>query len=608
MNKRNRSCRSFVLFLGIGLLLGFVSSDAKAQWWKKKKTETQASEAVGDSSQWSVSDSSRARSIQGAAAASNSPPQSGNAAFMSREEQKEKEKSEAKKGIVIRFPWAKEKDEKEQTSDGEAARGSNAHNDPFGPAEFPESPAYQDMSQILQTQSSTPAGTVGAEVLPPSPQYSPAQAVPAVPAAQAYPPATLPSELPSGLPAGLPSELPTTPYSAVPADSPTPATHPAPETQTDSVAASSMFVEQSPFGRTNPNISPTESVLEQIPSLQMDSSDLANGNIQFYSYGRALAQVGTEVILAGDVMDKVDAIMAEEAAQIPPGQVELRREVLTRMFLRNAIEIKLVFCDIQRSMPAEGIKQNIQMIDNVFEKDELARRMKEANVTTREALDAWYRERGTTLLKQKYLFREAVLCSEWLRQNVPQNPDVSQPEMHDYYQAHLKDFETPPRARWEELVVRKSRFASREEAYREIVRIGSLVALQKTPFSEVAKQFSHGVTAAYGGEQDWVKPGDLISKPLEAALFAQPVGVLSAQVIEDENCFYIIRVLERDELTRLSFADAQPQIREKIKQQKAAEAHEKYLNKLRSEIPVFTIFDGIPSPEERMKQGQRSLF
>ena len=344
-----------------------------------------------------------------------------------------------------------------------------------------------------------------------------------------------------------------------------------------------------------------DAILKQLPSLTVDSSKLGGEGIQYYEHGQVLAQVGSQVILAGEIVQAVDKIMQENKEKIPDQFWDLQREVLIRNFLDQSIEGKLIYCDVLRNVPAEGIKQNFELIDKVFEDQELPSRMKKAGVELREDYEKILREEGTCIQKQKYMYREVVFCQQWLMKTLPQNPTVSYIEIKDYYDAHPKEFETPPEASWEELVIRKNRYYTRDEAYQEIVRIGSMVAVQNRPFEEVAKEFSQGATASSGGKCDPVKPGQLASKPLEEAIFSQPVGELSAKIIEDEKSFYIIRVLERKELVKHPLSEVQTKIQNIIKTNKIDTAREEYLAKLRREIPVFTVFDGIPTPEERIQ-------
>ncbi|MDO5114322.1 MAG: hypothetical protein Q4E67_08080, partial [Planctomycetia bacterium] len=412
------------------LFLGICVTPLAAQWWKSDKGSQDSSS--------SVTEISREQ-------------------FESYSEAKNRQKEEAKnnKGFLIRFPWAKKEEEelrKELPADGKKEVA-----DPFGPAQYPQTPVYQDLNALENPELNS--------TVQPSTSMAAAAPVTGIAPTVTSPPAR---ENTSSL-----SPLP-------------------PQADTSE-----------------------EPLLAKIPSLQTDTSSLSEEGIQFYTYGQTIAQVGSQVILAGDIMDSVDRILEENKDKMPPEAVPIQRELIARAFLEQAVESKLIYCDILRTIPTEGLQKNIEMIDKLFESQELPQRMKKANVTLREDYEKLLESQGTTILKQKYLFREIVLCQQWLQQSITINEDVSPAEVMDYYREHPQEFETPPKARWEELVVRKSRFHSREDAYREIIRIGSMVAVQGKPFAEVAREFSHKATSMDGGQHDWIQPGELASKPLE---------------------------------------------------------------------------------------------
>lgn len=484
-------------------------------------------------------------------------------------EEKAKEEARGNKGFFIRFPWAKKGEESksntpaaEKTSAipvpvaSSASRQSTEEKsettsevaDPFGPAAYPETPAYHNLESLSQAppQASSVTPQVASRVTPET-------------------------EIPSS--ANLPDIV----------------------TGVSGVSAA-------------PQVSavPENPVLRQIPEVQASTEKLGGEDIRFYSYGQTIAQVGSQVILAGDIMGSVEHILEENKDKIPPQAYAMQREIIIRSLLAQSIESKLIFCDILRSLPGDGLKSQIAVIDKIFMEEEVPRRMKERNLKLLEDYEKALNAEGMTLQKQKYMFREIVLCQQWLQQHVQVSTDVSPAEIADYYREHSSEFETQPRARWEELVIRKSRFHDRNDAYREIVRIGSMVAVGKKPFSEVAREFSHGVTASSGGEHQWIKPGELASKPLDEAIFSQPVGKLSPHILEDDQCFYIVRVLEREELKRKPFVDAQVEIRQKIIEAKRTAMKEEYLAKLRKEIPVLTVFDGVPTPQERLEQARKA--
>ncbi|MDO4627725.1 MAG: peptidylprolyl isomerase [Planctomycetia bacterium] len=617
---------NLLVFSTFGVFSACFVSDISATWWNKddskagRNSETVIADSTSGSRAGSAVSDKSAKKKSGFWARNEKSGDSGNAntnpdRFLSYSEQQEKEREaeKAEKGVFIRFPWAK-KDEAEEVAD------------PFGNVKE-EGPAYQDLEELGITPSQNMVQSPSQMTLPGQNSY-PAQGTQVVQ---------------GGHPVQN-SQVVQSPYS-VPADSVaqpayTPTTlNPAPENVAVGTAVELPTVEETPVmeasvesSGTSVNLqdgqnvlngqeteseihvtpaSPAETVqsdmiLKQLPSLTADTTNLAGEGIQFYEHGQVLAQVGSQVILSGDIVSQADRIMEENREKIPEQYWDMQREILIRMLLNQVVERKLIYCDVIRNVPSEGIQQNLKLIDDLFEDTELPDRMKKAGVQLREDYEKILAEEGTCILKQKYLYREMVLCQQWMMKTIPQNPTVSYREISDYYHENPKEFETQPRARWEELVIRKSRFYSREEAYQEIVRIGSMVAVQKKPFAEVAREFSHGVTASSGGVNDWIKPGQLASDVLENAIFTQPVGVLSSQIVEDDNCFYIVRVLEREELIRKPIGDVQKLIHDKIKNDKINKVREEYFTKLKKEIPVFTVFDGVPSPEERLRAEQEA--
>jgi parvulin-like peptidyl-prolyl isomerase len=110
------------------------------------------------------------------------------------------------------------------------------------------------------------------------------------------------------------------------------------------------------------------------------------------------------------------------------------------------------------------------------------------------------------------------------------------------------------------------------------------------PLADVARERSEGPTATSGGGFDWTGKGSLSSARLDEAIFALPVGQLSA-IIEDGEQLHIVRVTERKEAGRTPFTEAQVEIRETLIAERRQQASDEYLAKLRQRTPVWTVFD-----------------
>lgn len=322
----------------------------------------------------------------------------------------------------------------------------------------------------------------------------------------------------------------------------------------------------------------------------------------------ALARVGTEVILAAEVMAGLDEARAEAIARLreanggraPPEQLALldrKLKEVIRQRLEQKVQVALIVQHAARSIPAENLTRVREIAGREFERQELPRMMKAAEARSRRELEDKLLAAGMSLEARKREWVDQVLAADWLRQQVRPSTAISHEELLQYYHQHSAEFERPARVRWEQLMVRISNYSSRDEARAALAAMGNEV-LRGVPFAEVAKSKSEGPTASQGGLRDWTSQGSLTSEVLERALFALPVGQLSP-ILEEDKVMHIVRVLERQEAERIPFTEAQVEIREKIRKEREAAAREAYLAKLRREIPVWTAFDNEPVEQAR---------
>jgi parvulin-like peptidyl-prolyl isomerase len=263
--------------------------------------------------------------------------------------------------------------------------------------------------------------------------------------------------------------------------------------------------------------------------------------------------------------------------------------------LKQTVETKLAYLDFLRNVPPERLETIQEKLDEQFDETQLDKAMQKAGVNSPAELDQKLREFGSSLKKQRRAFAEQVLAREMVRQKVDPEEEVTHEEMLSYYREHEADYFVQSKARWEQLEIRFDKFPSKAEAYRALAELGNEV-LRGAPFAEVARRGSHDLNAEKGGVQDWTTKGSLRAKVLDEALFSLPIGQLST-IIESDNAFHIVRVIQRQEDTVVPFEEAQVEIKEKIRKQRFREQMTAYLDKIREQTPVWTIFDQ-PSTEE----------
>jgi hypothetical protein len=362
-----------------------------------------------------------------------------------------------------------------------------------------------------------------------------------------------------------------------------------------------------------------------------------------FAPGQIVARVGDKTILYADVAPIVNMRLEPFLAKARnPAERQAMEEAYRNPLTKNVIDQlvfnKMLLMEFERSMPpemrtdpkkrAEGegkLKKQIQRafdeslastrerlanaspdeIEAAMKQDStivrLALLMKERHLESPGELDAALRQYGTSLAQQVKDFGEYMMGMEAAQTNLgfkdkgtkggKGKKEITHQEMLDYYQAHTPDYYIPAKARFEILTAKFSKFAGdRDATLQAVARMGNEVFLGGIPFPAVARKYSQEPHASDGGYYDWVTPGSLASKAIDQAVFSLEVDKLS-QIIEDEQGFHIVHVLERKAASQISFQEAQPEIRDAIKKQRITAEQQKYLTNLRTRTKVWTIYD-----------------
>ncbi len=333
-------------------------------------------------------------------------------------------------------------------------------------------------------------------------------------------------------------------------------------------------------------------------SAAASQADVSAGEDPLLTHAQSLqtamvvARVGPEVVLESDLITPSVAEWLEKVTPgLKPEQVRELKMQVYRHLLTQHIESLIVYVDACRTIPEEAIPEIEAKVNQAFDAEQLPKLMQASNVANSLEYEQLLRSRGQSLDRLKKAFFERAIAQQWMQQalDVEAGGEIPHAELIAYYQGHLKDYEYPARATFEELCVRFGGSRSREQAWGMLAALGNRV-LAGEPFEEVAKQASEGPTASQGGAYDWTNQGSLRSDVIDEAIFSLPVGKLST-ILEDEMGLHIIRVTERTDAGRTSFLDAQVGIRETLQMERQKQAIDDYLAKLRERTPVWTIFD-----------------
>lgn len=306
-----------------------------------------------------------------------------------------------------------------------------------------------------------------------------------------------------------------------------------------------------------------------------------------------IAVVGEDPILAGEVLPQVREILEPAKDQMPPDELVRQKRMLVQRLLEQRIQLRMLYQEFLKSLPEKQrkdvMKQVRSQLDQKFYTEQLPTLLERTKTKSAAELDRKLRKYGSSLEQQKKDFHEQAVARMMVQQHVKRDDEVTHDELLKYYHDHIKEYSFPARARWEQLTARFDRFPDKAAADRAIVEMGNLV-LRGVPFAEVAKRHSQGVFADQGGYHDWTSKGSLVSEVLDRAIFSLPVGKLS-RVLEDEQGFHIVRVIERTPAGRRPFEEVQEEIKEKIRNERFQENLQRYLDEVRARTHVWTIFD-----------------
>ena len=302
-----------------------------------------------------------------------------------------------------------------------------------------------------------------------------------------------------------------------------------------------------------------------------------------------MAMVGSEPILAADMLGRINEMLAPHAAQASEEQLEAQRLVFMERMLPSLIEEKTVYLEFRRSLEPEQLEMVRANIYQAFDEKRLPEMLEQSDLESLSDLDARLRSFGSSLDRMRQRFFEQMAAREIIQRETRREEEITHDELLQYYQEHRDEYAFPSKVKWEQLSALFSDERSKQDSYKQVARMGNMVLRGKS-WTAVAREESETFNASRGGAHDWTEPGSLRSNVLESAIFSLPPNQLS-RILEDETGFHIVRVVERTEEGVVPFAEAQVEIREKLKLQKQDERVKQWLEELKGKTYVWNFFE-----------------
>jgi peptidyl-prolyl cis-trans isomerase SurA len=292
-----------------------------------------------------------------------------------------------------------------------------------------------------------------------------------------------------------------------------------------------------------------------------------------------VARVNNDVITREDLQharDSLNTEVQEGCQNCTPDQVRAELATKEKNLLRDLIDQSLL---VQRAKD-----------DNINVDGEVIKRLDAIRINAKlpdmETLEKEVTKSGQDFEDFKSQIKNQLLTQEVIRKEVGSRIIISHEDVVKYYEAHKKDFVRP------EMVVLREIFVSTENKpasdvpalRKKAENLRDRVLKNGDDFGELAKHFSDSSTAQQSGELGAFERSQL-DPNVSAKVFALSRGQMT-DVMETKTGFEILQVRERYDAGEQPLDKVEPEITNRLYEQKMEPGLRAYLQTLREDSYV----------------------
>jgi len=210
---------------------------------------------------------------------------------------------------------------------------------------------------------------------------------------------------------------------------------------------------------------------------------------------------------------------------------------------------------------------------------------KQYHLDSLEDLEKAAKEQGVSFEDFKANIRNQIITQEVMREQVGRKLQVTPGEIQRYFEAHKQEYAQPESVRLSEILIATGGTASddQEKLAAAKVKADDIEAKLHAggDFTQLAKSFSDGPTAAQGGDLGQYKRGEL-AKVFENATFALKTGQFT-DPIRTKQGFVIMKVVQHVPGGVPELKDVEQQVEETYYMSRMEPATRGFLTKMREE-------------------------
>lgn len=298
--------------------------------------------------------------------------------------------------------------------------------------------------------------------------------------------------------------------------------------------------------------------------------------------------INDQIINVSDVLEPIQSDLEEAAKQLAPSEYYKRRNNVVRRAVIEAVAERLIWQEAKLLISEQNEPQIEKAVDRL-EKNDINRLF--------DGRETRYETHLASLGKSRREVREAlkrkVVVNQYLRDKlVPMVPEPTKRELKKYYDSHIADFSSEPRAEMflidvpiaifferGQIATERTTAAAREKA-RAAADAAKAALVAGEPFEAVAKKYSEGRMKSAGGAYGFVstRKSPLVERydPAWKRLCELKPDECS-DVFEANKAFFIVKAGRVESGGAQSFAEAQRVIATRLRDQNFIELRADFL-------------------------------
>lgn len=246
-----------------------------------------------------------------------------------------------------------------------------------------------------------------------------------------------------------------------------------------------------------------------------------------------------------------------------------------KQVLQTLINRELLYQESQK----KGIKVDNKEVDKQF--DALRKRF-----PNEKAFNAVLKREKLTEADLKSQLRKGLAIQQFVETNFVQKVKIPQQEVKDFYKNNPNMFKNPEQVKASHILIKvdaKADPSKKDQAYKKIKEIQKKLK-DGQDFATLAKEYSEGPSNVKGGDLGYFRRGQMV-KPFESVAFSLKPGEVS-DIVETRFGYHLIKLVDKKPESTVSYAEAEKNITQYLKQEKATKELKTYIEKIKQKAVI----------------------